>query len=147
MKTADKVGPDITVFDVPAFSDFRGKLGVIEKENLPFQVNRFYYIFNVGKNLKRGEHAHRKLRQLMVCFAGNVTVHLHDGDRDHSFRLDTPTRALYVPNMMWRRIEDFSPDAVLGVFASRVYEPEDYIFRFEEFLAEKRAGQVGNEIS
>lgn len=121
--------------------DGRGALGVIEAADLPFPLRRFYYLFDVPIGAIRGEHGHKRLEQVILCLHGRVEVSLNDGQRVRGFTLDTPLQGLYVPPGLWRRLEFREPGSVVGVLASRPYEPEDYIYHYEEYLAWVRAGR------
>ncbi len=125
----------VRLFSAPAFHDKRGGLFVLEKEGLPLDVKRFYCLFNAQVGLRRGEHAHKTLHQLMVCFSGSVTVTLDDGECNRCFKLTRPDQILYVPPGLWRNIDDFVPETVVGVFASDVYDTDDYIYDYEEYVA------------
>ena len=127
----------LTRFRVHA--DERGSLIALEaEEDLPFCIRRVYYIFGVPDGVERGFHAHRQLQQLMICTSGSCTVTLDDGEKRREFRLDTPSQGVFVDRMIWREMSDFSSDAVLVVLASGHYDRDDYIFSYEEFLAECR---------
>jgi dTDP-4-dehydrorhamnose 3,5-epimerase-like enzyme len=102
-------------------------------QDVPFEVKRVYYIYNVEDGVRRGFHAHRKLNQALICIRGSCKVLLDDGGSREDVTLDDPAEGLFVGKMVWREMYDFSPDAVLLVLASEHYEVEDYIFDYEEF--------------
>jgi acetyltransferase-like isoleucine patch superfamily enzyme len=121
--------------------DLRGSLAAIElADDLPFVPQRFFTVFGVPSAHVRGEHAHRLCDQVLICLAGTVTVLVDDGSQRNEVVLSDPSAAVYIPAMVWGSQFRFSPDAVLGVFASRKYEPDDYIRDYAEYLALRSAG-------
>ena len=117
-------------------SDRKGNLTVVENGvTLPFDVKRVYYLYDVPGGESRGSHAHKELQQLIVAASGSFTVTLDDGENKRSFFLNRPYQGLYVKPGLWRDLEDFSSGAVCMVLASEVYQPEDYIRDYWEFLA------------
>lgn len=121
-------------------SDLRGSLAALElATDLPFVPQRFFAVFDVPSTDVRGEHAHRRCEQLLVCLRGSVTCIVDDGSVREQVRLDRPDVGLYMPAMTWGTQYRYSPDAVLGVFASHPYDNEDYIRSYEEFLVEVAA--------
>ena len=115
--------------------DRRGNLSVVENgQTLPFDVKRVYYLYDVPGGENRGSHAHKELSQLIIAASGSFTVTLDDGKCKRSFFLNRPYQGLYVKPGMWRDLEDFSSGAVCMVLASEVYQKEDYIRNYQEFL-------------
>ena len=82
----------------------------------------------------RGHHAHKCLKQVLICVHGSCKIHLDNGHETEEILLDRPTLGLYIENDMWREMYDFSPDAVLLVLASELYDESDYIRDYDEFL-------------
>lgn len=125
--------------------DPRGSLVALEggSSNVPFQIRRVYYIYGADPAVERGFHAHKQLRQLMICTSGACTVTLDDGKLRHNYRLDEPALGLFVDRMVWREMRDFSQDCVLLVLASEPYNREDYIFSYDEFLMARQEHRVG----
>ena len=116
-------------------SDRKGNLSVVENGiTLPFDVKRVYYLYDVPGGESRGSHAHKELEQLIIAASGSFKVTLDDGKNKRSFFLNRPYQGLYVKPGMWRDLEDFSSGAVCLVLASEVYQAEDYIRDYEEFL-------------
>lgn len=116
-------------------SDRKGNLTVVENgQTLPFDVKRVYYLYDVPGGENRGSHAHKELSQLIIAASGSFTVTLDDGRCKRSFFLNRPYQGLYVKPGMWRDLEDFSSGAVCMVLASEVYQKEDYIRDYREFL-------------
>ena len=115
--------------------DDRGQLIALEEFNdIPFRIKRVYYMYDTVGNVTRGKHAHKKLQQILICIHGSCKVRLDNGKEKKVVVLEKPYEGLYVANNMWREMYDFSPDAVLMVLASEVYNEEDYIRDYNEFL-------------
>lgn len=121
--------------------DDRGQLVALEEfKDIPFRVKRVYYMYDTKEGVVRGKHAHKKLEQILVCIHGSCKVRLDNGNESKVVNLEKPYEGLYVANYMWREMFDFSSDAVLMVMASELYDEDDYIRDYEEFLA-----SVGND--
>lgn len=116
-------------------SDRKGNLTVVQNGlTVPFDVKRVYYLYDVPGGESRGSHAHRELGQLIVAASGSFRVVLDDGSVKRSFILNRPYQGLLVKPGIWRDLDDFSSGAVCMVLASEVYQPEDYIRDYEEFI-------------
>lgn len=115
--------------------DREGNLTVVENAiTLPFDVKRVYYLYDIPGGESRGAHAHRNLEQFIVAASGSFNVTLDDGNCKRTFFLNRPYQGLYVKPGMWRDLSDFSSGAVCVVLASEVYQSEDYIRSYEDFL-------------
>lgn len=122
--------------------DARGMLVAAElHKELPFEIKRIYYIYDVQPGVHRGFHAHKSLEQIMICIHGSCKILLDDGTEKETVVLDKPYEGLYVPKGMWREMYAFSPDAVLLVLASELYSEEDYIRDYDEFQAFVNGGR------
>lgn len=122
--------------DLPTRGDGRGSLVAIEAEqNIPFKVNRVYYIFGTGAGVSRGFHAHLALKQLLVCVSGKCRLVLDDGTTRETLWLDSPTKGILIEGLVWREMHDFSSDCVLLVLASEHYNEADYVRNYDEFQA------------
>lgn len=131
---------------VQTATDLRGSLAAIELEDgLPFVPKRFFTVFGVPSREVRGEHAHRACSQVLVCLHGSVHCIVDDGRRRHEVRLESPDTGLFMPPMLWGTQFKYSADAVLGVFASHSYDPDDYIREYEQFLVEVAREDRGGE--
>ena len=116
--------------------DERGKLIPLEalSERVPFEIKRTYFIFDTTPGTVRGKHAHRTLRQVLVCVSGACTIECEEPDGKRSVhRLDWPTKGLLIEGYVWREMKEVSKDAVLMVLASEHYDPSDYIRDYGEF--------------
>ena len=91
-------------------------------------------MYDTANGVHRGFHAHRSLEQILVCIHGSCKVLLDNGREKKVVPLEKPYEGLYISNNMWREMYDFSPDAVLLVFASQLYDESDYIRNYDEFL-------------
>ena len=127
----------VSVHRLRLVHDMRGDLSVGEVDrDIPFEVARYFIVFNVPSSDVRGEHAHRVCRQFLVCVRGSCAVFVNDGTNRAEIALHQPNVGLFLPPMVWRTQYKFSADAVLLVFASHPYDPDDYIRDFDEFLSE-----------
>ena len=127
---------EIKMYQFPPHGDARGQLIAIEEQkDLPFDIKRVYYIYDTLPGVRRGFHAHRCLEQILLCVHGSCKILLDDGKEKAIVPLNKPNEGLYIANNMWREMFDFSPDAVLMVLASQLYDEADYIRNYEDFLA------------
>lgn len=133
LQVDEMTGNTPTLREITSFSDARGRLGVIEDADLPFDIRRVYYLFDVPLGAKRGEHGHKTLQQLIICMSGICEITLNNGYEQFHFRLDSPAQGLYVPPRMWRSLHFREPGTVCCVLASQPFERDDYIYTFEEF--------------
>lgn len=122
---------------LPLVKDLRGSLSFAEVgQFLPFAPQRYFLVFDVPAREVRGEHAHRRCEQFLVCVKGQCSVMVDDGQRRVETLLNRPTLGLYLPPLVWGAQYNYSPDAALLVLASRPYEAEDYIRDYDQFLRE-----------
>ena len=126
----------IKLIDLPSLGDHRGGLVAIESnQSIPFEIKRLYYIFNTTHQ-SRGFHAHIDLKQIAVCVKGSCRFILDNGHTREEVTLNSPTQGLYIDELTWREMHDFSEDCVLLVLASEHYDESDYIRDYQEFLKE-----------
>jgi len=131
----------VTLHRLKRVNDLRGSLVVGEvAREVPFEVRRFFFIFDVADEGIRGEHAHRDLHQFLVCLRGRVFLMVDDGTARAEFVLDSPALGVHLPPMVWGSQFRYSPDALLLVLASDYYRPEDYIRDYREFLGAVAGG-------
>lgn len=115
--------------------DERGQLIALEEfRDIPFRIKRVYYMYDTIEGVRRGFHAHKSLEQILVCIHGSCKVLLDNGTEKKIVPLEKPYEGLYISNDIWREMYDFSPDAVLMVLASELYDNSDYIRDYDEFL-------------
>lgn len=122
---------------LPAFADMRGSLTVAEFDGLPFVPRRVFWVASVPTRRVRGERAHRRLEQVLICVDGECCVLVDDGQHREEHRLAEGGAALYIPPMVWFVEYRFSRGAVLLVLASSPYDPADYIRDYEDFVRER----------
>lgn len=108
-------------------------MGEINKQ-LPFSAQRFFFVSRVPEGEPRGIHAHKECHQFLVCVAGSVKAMVDNGETREVISLNRPNVGLHMPPLTWGAQYDYSDDAVLLVLASRVYEADDYIHDYDEFL-------------
>jgi acetyltransferase-like isoleucine patch superfamily enzyme/dTDP-4-dehydrorhamnose 3,5-epimerase-like enzyme len=131
------------LINLPHIVDLRGSLTFGEYDkHLPFHPKRYFVIFDVPTIEVRGEHAHRKQHQFLVCLKGSCSVVLDDTNVREEVRLDKPNIGLYLPPMIWGIQYKYTSDAVLLVLASDVYDAADYIRDYDEFVKEKAGGHA-----
>lgn len=129
---------DIQLFKIPVVEDTRGNLAFIQNDVLPFEFKRVYYLFDVPSNSFRGSHAHINQSEVLIALSGSFEVVLNDGFEKKSFLLNKPNIGLHIPTGMWRELENFSSGAVCLVFSSGIYDEQDYIRDFAQFLVSKK---------
>ncbi|MGA6729184.1 sugar 3,4-ketoisomerase, partial [Escherichia coli] len=109
---------EIKIIPLQAHGDDRGSLIALEEENnIPFEIKRVYYMFNTKSNVRRGLHAHRKLKQVAIAVRGSCRFVLDDGKERVEILLDNPGQGLLIDSCIWREMYDFSEDCVLMVLA------------------------------
>ena len=126
--------------------DERGQLVALEEfKDIPFNIKRVYYMYDTVEGVTRGHHAHKSLEQILICIHGSCKIKLDNGSEKKVVLLEKPYEGLYVSNNMWREMYDFSKDAVLMVLASEVYDENDYIRDYDEFLSFVKGNNELNE--
>lgn len=119
-------------------SDRKGDLSVVHNlVEVPFQIRRSYYLYDVPGGETRGSHAHKQLQQLIIAASGSFTVTLDDSVKRRTFFLNRPYQALYVCSGIWQDLGDFSSGSVCLVLASERYDEEDYLRNYDDFLSYK----------
>lgn len=111
------------------FKDTRGNLTVLDNTEalLPFKIKRVFYIYGVDGSI-RGGHRHKETTQAAICIKGSCVVTNDDGEKNESFLLDDPSKCLILETKDWHQMREFTPDAILLVFASTFFDESDYIF-------------------
>lgn len=128
---------DIKILPIPKIQDVRGNLSVIEGDVIPFAMKRVYYLYDVPSGAERGGHSHKMQQEFLVALSGSFTVVLTDGKDKISVTLNKPNEGLWIPNGIWRELENFSSGSVCLVIASDVFEEADYIRNYNEYLLSK----------
>jgi oxalate decarboxylase/phosphoglucose isomerase-like protein (cupin superfamily) len=122
------------IIDIPKINNTRGNIGVIENDTIPFDVKRVYYLFDVPSGAKRGGHAHKKLKQVILAISGSFDVVLKNGKSKEIVTLNRPDKGLLIENNIWRELENFSSGSVCLVLASEEFSENDYIRSYKDYL-------------
>jgi dTDP-4-dehydrorhamnose 3,5-epimerase-like enzyme len=122
------------IIDLPKILDPRGNLTVVESsKNIPFEIKRIFYLYDVPGGESRGEHANIYTEQFVIAMSGSFDVVVDDGHQRKKFSLNRAYYGLYIPKMIWRGIENFSSGGVCVALASTLYSADDYIRDYDEF--------------
>lgn len=133
---------DCRIIDLPKISEPRGNLTFIEGgRQIPFDIKRVYYLYDVPGGAERGAHGHRSLQQFIVAMSGSFDVILDDGSDTKTIHMNRSYYGLYVSPMMWRDITNVSSGAVLMVLASEYYDESDYFRDYGQFLEAARSAR------
>jgi len=126
------------LIELPKIKDPRGNLTFIESGiHIPFQVKRNYWIYDVPSGMWRDGHAFKEQQELLIALSGSFDVVVNDGQKEQVFHLARPQIGLYIPNLTWRHINNFSTNSVALVLTSTYYTQDDYIENYEDFIALK----------
>jgi len=128
---------DIYIIDIPKIADLRGNLSVIEKDCIPFRIERVYYLYDIPSDSSRGGHAHIEQLEFLVALSGSFNVLLDDGGIKKEVTLNKPNKGLLIPKGIWRELDDFSAGSVCLVLSSGEFLEEDYIRNYKNFLSFK----------
>lgn len=116
--------------------DERGSLIALEgNKNIPFDIKRIYYIYGTKTGVSRGFHAHKALKQVAIAVSGSCHFILDNGVEREDILLNNPAQGLLIESFMWREMHDFSDDCVLMVLANQLYDEDDYIRNYDEFIS------------
>jgi|TARA_Y100000310_G_scaffold61340_1_gene56609 dTDP-4-dehydrorhamnose 3,5-epimerase-like enzyme len=125
---------DVKLLKLNQYTDSEGSLVPVESNlDIPFKIERIFYVYGVHNQTDRGEHGHYKTEQILICLNGNVQVLCDDGKNKREWKLDNPTEALYIPNLIWDEQVYLTPDSILLVIANTKYDESDYITSYEQF--------------
>lgn len=123
------------IIELPKISDPRGNLTFIQSlTQIPFNIQRVFYLYDIPTGFDRGAHAHKSLHQFLVCLSGSFDVLLDDGKNKKSIHLNRPWKGLHIPPMIWAAEINFDPGSICLVLASDLYSEPDYIRNYDEFL-------------
>jgi len=132
LKSGDRI-------EFPVIQDQRGNLSFVEQgEHIPFDIERVYYLYDVPGGAERGGHAHYDLEQVVIAMSGSFDLILDDGHEKKRIHLNRSNYGIYVKDMVWREMDNFSSGSVCMVIASNKYSTEDYIRDYEQFLMEAK---------
>ncbi len=121
------------IIDLKHFGDRRGLLTPVDHDDLPFEVKRLFYLYDIPGGADRGGHAHKKCHQLIVSVLGSFEVKVTDGIHEKSFVMARAFSGLYIPPTLWSSLVDFSSGAICLVLTSDLFDEEDYIRKFEDY--------------
>ena len=125
---------DARIIDLPKFLDTRGNLSFVEEfKHIPFKIERTYWIYDVPGGEKRGGHAYRKNQEFIIALSGSFDVILDDGKERRTFSLNRSYYGLYVPEGIWREMDNFSTNSLALVLSSTPYKEYDYIYDYDLF--------------
>ena len=123
---------------LPKIKDPRGNLSFFENKNqIPFDIKRTYWIYDVPAGEVRGGHAFKKSHELIVALSGSFNIVLNDGKNEVLYNLNRSYNGLYVPNLIWRNLDNFSSNSLVLIVSSIEYNSKDYIKSFKDFKALK----------
>ena len=123
------------IIELPKFLDRRGNISIIEEiKNIPFKIKRTHWIYDVPGGEKRGGHAYKVNEEFIVALSGSFDVVVDDGNERITFSLNRSYYGLYVPSGIWREMNNFSTNAVALVLDSTVYDRNDYVYHYEDYL-------------
>jgi hypothetical protein len=130
---------DCKIIDLSKVHNDSGNISVLENNiNIPFDIKRIYYLYDVPMGSERGGHGHYELQQYIVAASGSFTFVLDDGVNKKEFFLNDPSKALHIHPGLWREINNFSSGSICLVLASHVYNERDYIREYDEYLNHKK---------
>ena len=128
---------DCRLIDIPKIQNNLGNLSVIEGETIPFAIGRVYYLYDVPSTAERYGHAHKTQKKFLVALSGSFEILVKDGKDEKVFTLNKPNIGLYIPDGIWRKMQNFSSGSVCLVIASDVFDESDYIRNFKNFRSFK----------
>lgn len=134
---------DVQIINFPKFLDARGNLSFAENyKQIPFEIKRTYWIYDVPGGEDRGGHAFRENQEVIIALSGAFDVVVDDGTEKKIFSLNRSYYGMYIPQGLWRTMENFSTNSVALEFGSVAYSEEDYIRNYDEFLKLKQDGEI-----
>lgn len=134
---------DVKIIDLPKFLDVRGNLSFAENfKQIPFEIKRTYWIYDVPGGENRGGHAFRKNEEVVIALSGAFDVIVDDGSQKRTFSLNRSYYGLYIPKGLWRSMENFSTNSFALEFGSEHYDANDYVREYDEFIKLKNYGEI-----
>ncbi len=125
---------NIKIIQLPKFLDARGNLSFVEEfKHIPFKIERTYWIYDVPGGESRGGHAYKENQEFIIALSGSFDVILDDGYKRKTYSLNRSYYGLYVPKGIWREMDNFSTNSLALVLSSTPYNPEDYIYDYQQF--------------
>lgn len=134
---------DVKLIELPKFMDPRGNLSFAEQNNqIPFKIQRTYWIYDVPGGSNRGGHAYKKTSEFIIAISGGFEVTVEDGEQKKTFMLNRSYYGLYIPKGLWRTMDNFSTNSLALEFADTKYDRNDYLEDYNEYLRMKRYGKI-----
>ena len=134
---------DIKLIELPKFLDARGNLSFAQNNMyIPFEIKRTYWLYDVPGGENRGGHAYRETEEFVIALSGSFDVIVDDGKEKKTFHLNRSYYGLYIPQGIWREMDNFSTNSLALEFASTNYNPDDYIRDYNEFLKLKEDDKI-----
>lgn len=126
---------DATIIELPKVFAEQGNITAVNNnQEIPFEIKRVYYLYDVPGGVARGGHAHKQLKQLIIAASGSFDIIIDDGKVKRTFNLSRPDYALFLPSGLWRELDNFSSGAICLVLASLEYTETDYIRNYKDFI-------------
>ena len=130
-----KVKKKFEIIELPRFLDARGNLSFAENfKQVPFEIKRVYWLYDVPGGEKRDGHAYKENQEFIIAMSGSFDVAIDDGIEKKTFTLNRSYYGLYIPKGLWRELDNFSTNAVALILSSTHYNPQDYVYDYDEFL-------------
>lgn len=140
MKTNKSLSLDSYIIKLPQLQSRIGSITAVSSfQDIPFEIKRAYYLYDIPAGASRGGHAHKQLKQLIVAMRGSFDVVLDDGFNKKTIHLSAPNCGLFIGPGIWRELVNFSASALVITLASTLYDENDYIRDYDEFLKYKGA--------
>lgn len=134
---------DCKIVELPKFLDQRGNLSFVQNNaQIPFEIKRTYWLYDVPGGESRGGHAYRETEEFVIAMSGSFDVTIDDGKEKKTFHLNRSYYGLYIPKGLWREMENFSTNSLALEFASTPYSEEDYVRDYDDFLKLKSNGEI-----
>lgn len=134
---------DVKLIELPRFTDPRGNLSFAEQnKHIPFIIQRTYWIYDVPGGESRGGHAYKNTSEFIIAISGGFDVTIDDGINVKKYSLNRSYYGLYIPNGLWRTMDNFSTNSLALEFADTKYDRNDYVMSYEEYLKMKGNGEI-----
>jgi hypothetical protein len=128
------------IIELPKIHDLRGNLSFLESPSqLPFEIKRTYWIYDVPGGEIRGSHAFKEQQEFIIALSGSFDIVLHDGFKEIKYSLNRSYYGLFIPKRYWRRLENFSTNALALIVSDKNFDENDYVRDFEDFKVLKNA--------
>jgi len=134
---------DVKLIELPRINDPRGNLSFVEQNNqVPFEIKRTYWIYDVPGGENRGGHAYKTTEEFIIAISGGFDVTVDDGKQKKTFTLNRSYYGLYIPKGLWRQMDNFSTNSLALEFADTKYDSNDYVIDYNEYIKMKSNGEI-----